>query len=480
MKKLSHRHITKLIGSYTAGKFFGLLVWPVAVCDLATLLEDMDTLKQHIRSDPASELQDSEVMDRFEALGLPSANFSELHSGISRRLMRSFGCITNAVAYFHDQGIKHKDLKPSNVLLSRAGGLWITDFECSTDFTFLTSSVTEEGERGTAKYFAPEVADRAPASRAADIFTLGCIFLEMMWMCDERNTLDSLHALRPEEDSLFHNSFQNNLKYRDKWIEGLPTPTGLHRHLAAEIRQMLDPISAARPKASELQTFFLAFERLNVSSMEPLLHNPCCLPKPPPSPSPPPTTAKSAPPNDKDARPTLPHSQANETSHSFPHAFERWEMLSSHWEGLTSYWIRRLETNNNELANEPLVQQMSRQITDLSAAGANLFHAIVELQRLRASSERKFQRWFYEHRLAQEEAAEQRGALERALEMERRKRKVVEGNLRVMEHTVRIGGKSTVSKQEVEDPKKNEQKSDEPASLSGDTKSELDIQIPEE
>ncbi|KAF2502939.1 hypothetical protein BU16DRAFT_449709 [Lophium mytilinum] len=62
---------------------------------------------------------------------------------------------------------------------------------------------------------------------------------------------------------------------------------------------------------------------------------------------------------------------------------------------------------------------MSRQITDLSAAGANLFHAVVELQRLRASSERKFQRWFYEHRQDQERAQELQAGLDQALQSER-------------------------------------------------------------
>ncbi|KAF1958547.1 hypothetical protein CC80DRAFT_557902 [Byssothecium circinans] len=112
------------------------------------------------------------------------------------------------------------------------------------------------------------------------------------------------------------------------------------------------------------------------------------------------------------------------TSSSFPHAFERWETLSSHWEGLTSYWIRRLEQNTDEVRKEPLAQQMSRQITDLSAAGANLFHAVVELQRLRASSERKFQRWFYEHRQEQERAQEREAQLENALRVEREARTV--------------------------------------------------------
>ncbi|KAL1640630.1 hypothetical protein SLS58_006826 [Diplodia intermedia] len=107
------------------------------------------------------------------------------------------------------------------------------------------------------------------------------------------------------------------------------------------------------------------------------------------------------------------------TVSTFPHAFERWEQLSSHWEGLTSYWIRRLEQNQEELAGQSLTQQMSRQITDLSAAGANLFHAVVELQRLRASSERKFQRWFYETRSEQERQQEGLGELRKAIEVER-------------------------------------------------------------
>ncbi|KAM0439713.1 hypothetical protein ACHAPT_000807 [Fusarium lateritium] len=107
---------------------------------------------------------------------------------------------------------------------------------------------------------------------------------------------------------------------------------------------------------------------------------------------------------------------------SFPHAFERWETLSAHWEGLTSYWIRKLEQNKDDLNRDPLNQQLARQVTDLSAAGANLFHAVVELQRLRASSERKFQRWFFETRADLERAQEVNALLEAALEQERRGR----------------------------------------------------------
>ncbi|KAK7750415.1 hypothetical protein SLS62_007603 [Diatrype stigma] len=113
---------------------------------------------------------------------------------------------------------------------------------------------------------------------------------------------------------------------------------------------------------------------------------------------------------------------ASRARSSFPHAFERWENLSAHWEGLTNFWIRRLQQNAQEINEDPVSQQLARQVTDLSSAGANLFHAVVELQRLRASSERKFQRWFFETRSELERNQEVTAMLEAALEEERRTR----------------------------------------------------------
>ncbi|GAB1311699.1 Reticulocyte-binding protein 2 like protein a [Madurella fahalii] len=107
---------------------------------------------------------------------------------------------------------------------------------------------------------------------------------------------------------------------------------------------------------------------------------------------------------------------------SFPHAFERWEALSAHWEGMTSFWLRRLQENTDEVERNPITSQLSRQVHDLSAAGANLFHAVVELQRLRASSERKFQRWFFETRAELERNQEVNAMLEAQMEQERQAR----------------------------------------------------------
>ncbi|KAL2831120.1 hypothetical protein BDW59DRAFT_177261 [Aspergillus cavernicola] len=141
---------------------------------------------------------------------------------------------------------------------------------------------------------------------------------------------------------------------------------------------------------------------------------------PPPNVIPQQTQAPPAASQPATSQPQQPQPQPRRVG--FPHAFERWETLSSHWEGLTSYWIRKLEQNNDALERDTLSQQMARQVTDLSAAGANLFHAVVELQRLRASSERKFQRWFFDTRAEQERSKELQAELEKQVRTERQSR----------------------------------------------------------
>lgn len=136
---------------------------------------------------------------------------------------------------------------------------------------------------------------------------------------------------------------------------------------------------------------------------------------------PPAAAAAAAPPTQPTDQPGPQPSTAQGRTR-FPNAFDRWEDLSSHWEGIVSSFLRKLQNNEDELAGKPIDRQMARQIDDLSAAGANLFHAVVELQRLRASSERKFQRWFFETRHEQEQAQLRQEELERQLAAEREAR----------------------------------------------------------
>jgi len=82
------------------------------------------------------------------------------------------------VAYLYEQDIRHKDLNPSQILLS-ARGLWLADFGWSKNTSQLTNSVTNGDDRITLRYYAPERATGAPRGKPEHIFALGCIYLEI-------------------------------------------------------------------------------------------------------------------------------------------------------------------------------------------------------------------------------------------------------------------------------------------------------------
>src|SRR5690242_17516850 len=116
LKKLSHAHIVQLVGTYTHQLYLGILLYPVAVCDLCTFFEDVEA---HWTTG-ADEEQKSRLTT-FNYLPLPGS------SSRASPAYRQIGCLVSAIEYLHNQEIRHKDLKPSNILLS-PNRLWLSDF----------------------------------------------------------------------------------------------------------------------------------------------------------------------------------------------------------------------------------------------------------------------------------------------------------------------------------------------------------------
>ena len=282
IKRLSHPHIIRLIGTYTRGPVLGLLLWPVATCDLATLLEDADWLRKRTTdrnweaSDALvsvySEGHDHDREPAFVSLRLVGGDSQQTLNNTITYLEKTIGCIASAVSYLHGSGIKHKDLKPSNVVLS-ADGLWVTDFGSATDFSTLSSSLTDNGERGTPKYFSPEVASYDPSGSSSDIFAMGCVFLEIITLC-MGYSLETTQTLRAREDK----SFQANL---DRIIHWFDTEENMCRrpadeHLVGLIRHMMRPDAKDRPRASHVEEQIALIGGLAKATGGSEFSQPCC------------------------------------------------------------------------------------------------------------------------------------------------------------------------------------------------------------
>ncbi|KAF3004395.1 hypothetical protein E8E13_010133 [Curvularia kusanoi] len=234
LKKLSHAHIVSLIGTYTHRQCFGLLLEPVAVCDLHTLFEDIEA-HWDSRASPSQE-------QRLHSLCFFGRDTAK-HKATP--IYFQIGCLVSAVTYLHEQKIRHKDLKPSNILMAEYG-LYLSDFGTATDFSLLSQSATDN-ERGTPKYFAPEVAEWEPNGRAADIFSLGCILLEIL-ILDQEGTLDRLRAARSTKNTAYH----ANLDKLNEWLPLREDVSPIDYHLIREIRAMLSHNPRRRPSAAVL------------------------------------------------------------------------------------------------------------------------------------------------------------------------------------------------------------------------------------
>ena len=92
--------------------------------------------------------------------------------------------LADGLAYAHEQGILHHDLKPANILLTEDGQPMLLDFNLSEDTKRRTSAATALAG-GTLPYMAPEhldvFRDRSKRLDArSDIFSLGVILYELL------------------------------------------------------------------------------------------------------------------------------------------------------------------------------------------------------------------------------------------------------------------------------------------------------------
>jgi len=87
--------------------------------------------------------------------------------------------VCEALAYAHDQGIIHRDIKPDNIMVLRGGRAKIMDFGLAS--IVYESGMTQTGTMlGTISYMSPEQARGEKLDVRSDVFSLGVTFYEML------------------------------------------------------------------------------------------------------------------------------------------------------------------------------------------------------------------------------------------------------------------------------------------------------------
>ncbi|KAF7727307.1 Cyclin-dependent kinase 2 [Apophysomyces ossiformis] len=128
--------------------------------------------------------KDATVYLVFEYLDMDLGKYMKKvgRPGLTAKHIKSFmHQLLNGVAYLHSHRILHRDMKPQNLMIDRTGKLSITDFGLSRAFGVPMRTFTSQVV--TLWYRAPEILLGSPHySTGVDMWSVGCIFAEMMTM----------------------------------------------------------------------------------------------------------------------------------------------------------------------------------------------------------------------------------------------------------------------------------------------------------
>tara|TARA_R110002003_G_scaffold6_9_gene337 strand:+ start:1632 stop:3824 length:2193 start_codon:yes stop_codon:yes gene_type:complete len=154
-----HWHIISLHATYATKRFFSILLQPVA--------SDGD-LEEFL-----AEYRD--IAREQEAEGSTSTRVTAM-TGV---LMQAFGCLAAGLAFMHEKRIRHKDIKPRNILVHKDMVIY-TDFGYSFDSNGFTRSTTEgRPDFLTRRYSAPEVLSYEERNSKSDVYSLGCVYIDV-------------------------------------------------------------------------------------------------------------------------------------------------------------------------------------------------------------------------------------------------------------------------------------------------------------
>ncbi|QDV61569.1 WD40 repeat domain-containing serine/threonine-protein kinase [Crateriforma conspicua] len=212
IRSLDHPHIVPLLdfGSDDDASYLALKL--IDGCTLADLVSAMRIADPRLQNEPDSEIQSgglstvgtmsvempstsdgrdqgtgeasihSGAMDGFRSDAMACFTASAKHGDRFQDIAEMIAVAADALQAAHDQGMVHRDVKPSNLMLDSTGHLWLTDFGLAS-LGEAHTVVTQTGQViGTPHYMSPEqaVADQGQVDHRSDVYSLGATLYELV------------------------------------------------------------------------------------------------------------------------------------------------------------------------------------------------------------------------------------------------------------------------------------------------------------
>lgn len=188
MKRLQHIHIASIAFWYIEPLACSIIMTPRADSNLGVFLEDCS--------------KDDYPIDRLQSI------------------TPWFGCLLHALWFAHRQNIAHRDIKPSNILV-KGSRIYLADFGEAKDTTEVDNSKTDNDHvRGTPVYRAPEVKTGYNVQLPADVFSLGCVFSEMLTIL-ANHSIKEYEEYRRVAQAEYPLAFRANLDKLRSWLRKL-------------------------------------------------------------------------------------------------------------------------------------------------------------------------------------------------------------------------------------------------------------------
>jgi len=122
------------------------------------------------------------VMDFFRSPSLKTHMTSDLAS-VQSSFKKLSEALISAFAFMHNTGWLHRDIKPDNILVNRAGEARVIDFSLSVKAKGKLGMIVsgkQKSIQGTRTYIAPETILRKPPTVQTDLYSLGITFFEIV------------------------------------------------------------------------------------------------------------------------------------------------------------------------------------------------------------------------------------------------------------------------------------------------------------